>query len=243
MSSTLCCFPINQGCSIYFRTLPHARAGTLLRISALLNFVTRVSFLVACIPVNVSYMSVLFLIVKIAVPPLLLVNLWYRSSSWLTADFSAMTCWSAHANSVWLFSKIRRLDHIFLGFTHDHLFPLAGRMVSAESPIWAHRMLSLTDRALLAFSRIYLYKSLFRITCKWLFFHCGCLRLFCFCYCCIFELLKTHHRIYNYYECVCVHRQLEWQVTESGASSSLEQKSSKEKYLINWTIKRCYLNQ
>lgn len=69
MSSTLCCFPINQGCSIYFRTLPRARAGTLLQISALLNFVTRVSFLLACIPVNVSYMSVLFLIVKIAVPP------------------------------------------------------------------------------------------------------------------------------------------------------------------------------
>lgn len=58
---------------------------------------------------------------------------------------------------MWLFSEIGRLYHIFLGFTHYHFFPVVCRMVSAKSPISAHRMLSLTDRTLLALGCICLY--------------------------------------------------------------------------------------
>lgn len=101
--------------------------------------------------------------------PPTLVNLQYRSSNWLTADFSAMICWSVHANDMRLFSEIGWLYHIFLGFTHYHFFPVVYRTVSAKSPISAHRMLSLTDRALSQLHLSLLYKSLFRITCESLF--------------------------------------------------------------------------
>ena len=73
--------------SISFRALPHARAGTLLRVLPLLKFVARhcsVGMHTSRCP---FYVSAVLNTGNCIFP--LLVRMWYRSRSWLTADFSA----------------------------------------------------------------------------------------------------------------------------------------------------------
>lgn len=132
------CLPINQeyffisaklslmlSCWWHMRL---ARAGTLLRVLTPLSSIPRNSYRFSIGPRTdqcLLYINTVLTIENCLIyfsPPL--VNWWCRSSSWLTADFSAMICSSAHANDVRLFSEIGRLYHIFLGFTHDHFFPV-----------------------------------------------------------------------------------------------------------------------
>lgn len=132
------CLPINQeyffisaklslmlSCWWHMRL---ARAGTLLRVLTPLSSIPRNSYRFSIGPRTdqcLLYINTILTIENCLIyfsPPL--VNWWCRSSSWLTADFSAMICSSAHANDVRLFSEIGRLYHIFLGFTHDHFFPV-----------------------------------------------------------------------------------------------------------------------